>query len=76
MNKRVLKKVIIGLVVLLLGISAVITVVSQSNRKSDEIKTYSAFMAVTGPVDNKETRLKQKIAKIVGAKAEVERRTF
>ncbi len=41
--------------------------------KKKEVKTFSALFAVTGPEDYKDTRLKDRIAEITGAKADVEK---
>lgn len=38
-----------------------------------KVRSYTAFIAVTGPAENKDTRIKKKIAEITGADVDVER---
>ncbi len=70
-NKR--KFFIIGVFVLF-GCFFVLLIQGKSKVKKDHsVKTYTAFIAVTGPEENNDSRLKQKIAEKTGAQVEVEK---
>ncbi len=55
------------------GIAAVLFINLMPEK--NQVRTYTALFAVTGPEDHKDTRLKDKIASITGAKADVEKLT-
>ena len=55
-----------------IAVSAVLLSKDQIRGKR-EISTYTAYFAASGPTENKDTRIKEKIAEIIGAKADIQR---
>ncbi len=50
-----------------------VSIISGCGKKDDGVKTYSALIAVTGPADNRDTRLRKKITAMLGADVYVEK---
>ncbi|SKB83219.1 putative aldouronate transport system substrate-binding protein [Lachnospiraceae bacterium] len=70
-SKVVFKKLSCLLLASVIGLSTVSLMGCKKEQKT--VKTFSAFIAVTGPSENRESRLKKKIAEKLGAEVYVER---
>ncbi|SFL41540.1 carbohydrate ABC transporter substrate-binding protein, CUT1 family [Lachnospiraceae bacterium KH1T2] len=69
--KKISKKMLLAMMVVLAVLC--MAFLGKKENKADNIKSFTAFIAVTGASENNESRLKKKIAEKTGAEVDVER---